>query len=61
MAGEHHYEIFIEPSARRTLAKLPHDINARLIRRIQMLGDNPRPSGAVKLSGHEAYRVRVGD
>ncbi len=55
------YEVLMEPPARRVLAKLPRDIQARLLARIELLGTNPRPQGAVKLSGHEAYRVRVGD
>ena len=34
---------------------------ARIIRRIEALAENPRGMGAVKLSGHNAYRIRVGD
>jgi mRNA interferase RelE/StbE len=55
------YRVEIEPPARRALAKLPHPIAARIIRRLEALAEDPRGMGAVKLSGHNAYRVRVGD
>ena len=55
------YRVEIEPAARRTLARLPHQIAARIVRRLEDLAEEPRPMGAVKLSGHNAYRVRVGD
>jgi mRNA interferase RelE/StbE len=55
------YDVLIEPVARRALGKLPRDVQARLMARIEALSINPRPSGVVKLSGHEAYRIRVGD
>ena len=29
--------------------------------RIENLAENPRPPGAIKLAGQEAYRIRVGD
>lgn len=32
----------------------------RLVSRIQGLGENPRPPGCQKLSGHDRYRVRQG-
>ena len=55
------YRVEIEPPARRALAKLPHQVAERIIRRIEVLAEDPRGMGAVKLSGHNAYRVRVGD
>lgn len=55
------YRIEIEPSVRRALAKLPKLIATRIIKRLETLAENPRGMGAVKLSGHNAYRVRVGD
>jgi mRNA interferase RelE/StbE len=55
------YEVLIEPAARRMLGKLPRDVQTRLMARIEALAVNPRPPGVVKLSGHEAYRIRVGD
>lgn len=55
------YRVEIEPPARRALARLPRKIAARIIRRLEALAEDPRGMGAVKLSGHNAYRVRVGD
>jgi mRNA interferase RelE/StbE len=55
------YEVLVEPAARRTLSKLPQPVRARLVQRMETLATNPRPVGAVKLAGHNAYRVRVGD
>lgn len=59
--GNPRYEVLIEPAARRVLTKLPQNIQARLMAQIEALSVNPRPHGAIKLSGQEAYRVRVGD
>lgn len=55
------YRIEIDPPARRALSKLPTQITTRIIRRLEALAENPRGMGAVKLSGHNAYRVRVGE
>lgn len=32
----------------------------RIVKRINSLADNPRPPGALKLSGLERYRIRQG-
>lgn len=32
----------------------------RIVKRIKALADDPRPAGAVKLSGLERYRIRQG-
>ena len=32
----------------------------RIVKRIKSLADDPRPAGAVKLSGLERYRIRQG-
>ena len=55
------YAVMVEPAARRVLNKLPRQIQVRIISRIESLSANPRPPGAIKLSGHDAYRIRVGD
>jgi mRNA interferase RelE/StbE len=33
----------------------------RIVEKIEALADDPRPAGSVKLTGHGAYRIRVGD
>jgi mRNA interferase RelE/StbE len=55
------YRIEYTRAAEREITKLPRDLQKRIVARIESLGENPRPAGAVKLSGHEAYRTRVGD
>ena len=55
------YEVRIIRTAEKEMNRLPGAIHARISRRILSLEDNPRPRGAKKLSGHEEYRLRVGD
>lgn len=55
------YRIEYMPAAVRALRKLPAEAGRRVVAKIEALAGNPRPAGAVKLAGHEAYRVRVGD
>ncbi len=55
------YEVRFKPSAAKELAKLPKEIQRRLSPRIDALAANPWPAGAEKLSGLDAWRIRVGD
>ncbi len=56
------YEVWSAPAAKRAMARLPRNLRARIDSAIQSLGDNPRPSGCVKLGGTpNGWRVRVGD
>ncbi|MGH7623937.1 MAG: type II toxin-antitoxin system RelE family toxin [Gemmatimonadaceae bacterium] len=55
------YSLQIKRSAAKELAQLPTKDRRRVIARIQSLADEPRPSGAEKLSGQERYRVHQGD
>jgi mRNA interferase RelE/StbE len=56
------YKIELKPSAQRELKKLPKRLQRRIVNKIDLLADDPRPSGAEKLSGgHDYYRIRVGD
>jgi mRNA interferase RelE/StbE len=45
----------------RALKHTDRAIQRRIVAKIEMLQDNPRPAWAVKLTGHEAYRIRIGD
>ena len=48
--------------AEKDLRKLPRPILERLHAKILTLRENPRPPGAIRLSGNlEGWRVRVGD
>ena len=57
------YRVAFASGADRALAKLPHDIQRRIVKRVTALADDPRPSGATQLRGSEAgyLRIRVGD
>ena len=55
------YKIFIEKSALKNLSKIPLQDQSRVINSIQNLSKNPRPPGNKKLSGRNAWRIRVGN
>ncbi len=55
------YSLRIKKSARKELASIATKADRRrIITRIRSLADNPRPPGALKLSGLERYRIRQG-
>jgi mRNA interferase RelE/StbE len=52
----------VAPAADRALDALPHATRARIVRKMEALGLDPRPRGCKKLQGDDdLYRVRVGD
>ena len=55
------YRVTIASSARREIDKLTTDIRKRIVARILSLEQEPRPIGAIKKQGEDAYRIRVGD
>ena len=55
------YEIEVRPAAARALAKLETTARLRVQGAIALLCRDPRPPASRKLSGRDAYRVRVGD
>jgi mRNA interferase RelE/StbE len=59
--SDRYYTLSFRPSAARELAKLPVDVQRRIRTATEALRDNPRPHGAIKLSGSEAWRIRIGD
>jgi mRNA interferase RelE/StbE len=55
------YRVLIKPSARKELlAILTKKDRQRLVRRIEILAEDPRPAGCQKLTGGDRYRVRQG-
>jgi len=55
------YRLRIKKSARKELESIATKADRqRVIGRIESLADNPRPPGALKLSGLERYRIRQG-
>ncbi len=56
------YRLELKTAAVRGLRNLPQDVQKRVVRKIEALGQNPRPAGVEKLKGlTDLYRLRVGD
>ena len=55
------YSILIKRSAAKELEAIPLKNRRRIIKRIESLSTDPRPSGCEKLSGSDKYRLREGD
>ena len=56
------YRIEVTPAAVRQLRKLDPAARRRVQAAIELLADQPRPSGAKKLAGGDGeWRVRTGD
>jgi mRNA interferase RelE/StbE len=54
------YKIEIKKSAVKEISNLPQKELLKILSKIESLADNPRPIGAIKLSGDDRYRLRVG-
>jgi len=56
------YRLLIKALAAKEIENIRTQKDRRLVvRRIQGLADDPRPSGSQKLSGRNRYRVRQGN
>jgi len=56
------YQVTILPSALRALQRLDRPARERILAKIALLSDNPRPAQSKILKGDEPYyRLRVGD
>ena len=55
------YKLFIEKVALKELSRIPSKEKSRIIASIINLTENPRPPGVKKLTGREAWRIRVGN
>jgi mRNA interferase RelE/StbE len=56
------YRIEFAPAVAMQLGALPKKIQRRVASRIDVLAENPRPQGCVKLRGSEdIWRFRVGE
>ncbi len=55
------YRIEVSATAEKQIRKLRGDDRLRVLRAIQRLATDPRPTGSRKLQGHEdVFRIRVG-
>ena len=56
------YEIVFARSARKELQAISNDVAERILKKVELLTSNPRPSGCKKLRGHSSlWRIRVGE
>lgn len=55
------YRIEYQASAAKALAKLPRKTKSDIEKAVNQLANDPRPHGAKKLTGHDSWRIRVGD
>jgi mRNA interferase RelE/StbE len=56
------YAVELKPSAQKELERLPNDLIERVVSKLEVLQDDPRPPGCKKLKGGDReYRLRVGD
>ena len=56
------YRVEVKPSAKRELEALADNLLARVVRRLEFLGHDPKPAGCKKLKGYkDQWRIRVGD
>ncbi|HWC91176.1 MAG TPA: type II toxin-antitoxin system RelE/ParE family toxin [Pirellulales bacterium] len=56
------YAVEFLPSADKALGRLPLATQRRIVRAAELLADDPRPAGALKLTaGENVWRIRVGD
>ena len=54
-------EILIKRSAAKEIEAISRKKDRqRIVRKIQLLAENPRPPGCQKLSGRDRYRIRQG-
>lgn len=54
------YKIYFRESVEKDFSPIPKKDIQKILRRIEALGKDPRPSGCEKLTGQERYRVRQG-
>jgi mRNA interferase RelE/StbE len=55
------YSITISKQARKQLRDIPRKDRLRISGVIELLGDNPIPPKALKLTNRDGYRLRVSD
>jgi mRNA interferase RelE/StbE len=54
------YSVFLKKSVWKDFEKITKKDLKKILHRIEMLAQDPRPSGCEKLSGQERYRLRQG-
>jgi len=54
------YKILFKKSVWKDFESIPKKDLKKILKRIELLGEDPRPPGCQELSGQERYRLRQG-
>ena len=54
------YKIFFKQSVRKDFRNIPKKDVIKILKKIQVLANDPRQEGCIKLSGQNYYRIRQG-
>ena len=54
------YNIFFKESVWKDFSSIPKKDLKKILKRIELLSENPRPPGCEKLTGKDRYRLRQG-
>jgi mRNA interferase RelE/StbE len=54
------FKVYFKKSVEKDFKGIPKSDLQKILRKIQQLQNNPRPSGSEKLTGQERYRIRQG-
>ena len=54
------FKIFFKESVWKDLKQIPKKDVRKILKKIEWLDNDPRPTGCEKLSGDEKYRIRQG-
>ena len=54
-------ELLLLPAAQKDLDNLEAPVFARILKKIRALSEDARPSGCLKLTDEDGYRIRTGD
>jgi mRNA interferase RelE/StbE len=57
MAG---YNVYFRESVEKDFRTIPKEDLQKILHRIDLIANEPRPSGCEKLTGQERYRIRQG-
>ena len=55
------YKTSLSRSARKEFDPLDRALQTRIIKKLKVLESDPRGADAIKMSGNDSWRVRVGD
>ena len=55
------YKIQVKKSAAKELGKIPQKELVKILEKIESLSMNPHPTGSIKLTNQEKYRIRIGN